>query len=438
MNLAPSRIGLRRREDFVVALGGLAAFGTLFNSYHPTAPVFLSWVLLTAGLSMMMLNAIGYFDPHTPKPRMTGVLSLWLALPAAALFSKWLVLLVTGTAPLRSWEALRAAVWAACLFEASRWAVFRVHRALGRRWTLAAYLDANELKALSAEVERADASWWVNILPATWNGDGAAQLPEQATIVLSAKSAGDLRHHPELVLAHLRGQRIIDVVQLVKELRGRVDLAHADAWTFLLGSTYQSFPIRLYFHVKELLEPVLAAALIAMFAPLWLLLPLAIRLTSGGPVVYRQARVGYRGRVFPLLKFRTMRASAEAAGPRWASTDDPRVTPLGRWLRKSRMDELPQLVNVLRGEMSFVGPRPERPEFYQMLDGRIPLFHLRLMVRPGITGWAQVRQGYAASVEESKTKLEYDLFYIQRMSPGLDMRVLVSTAALILGGGGGR
>src|ERR1019366_7296020 len=126
------------------------------------------------------------------------------------------------------------------------------------------------------------------------------------------------------------------------------------------------------------------------------------------------------------------------SGARWAAKDDPRVTPIGRWMRKTRLDELPQLFNVLRGDLDFVGPRPERPEFYPMLSKEVPLFSMRLLVRPGITGWAQVRQGYAATVEECRTKLEYDLYYVQNMSPRMDLSVLLHTTALMIRGNGGR
>ena len=224
----------------------------------------------------------------------------------------------------------------------------------------------------------------------------------------------------------------------MKEFRSRLDLRTADAWSFFLGSHYQGAFTRFYFHLKTILEPLFALILLVLFSPLLLMIALSIYVTSGAPILYRQARSGYRGQPFPLFKFRTMSMTAEQSGPQWASKDDPRVTPLGRFLRKTRLDELPQLLNVLRGEISFVGPRPERPEFYRLLNEEVPLFSLRLLVRPGITGWAQVMQGYAATVEECKTKLEYDLFYVQNMSPRLDLRTVVNTVALMIRGNGGR
>jgi lipopolysaccharide/colanic/teichoic acid biosynthesis glycosyltransferase len=171
--------------------------------------------------------------------------------------------------------------------------------------------------------------------------------------------------------------------------------------------------------------------------PLWLLIALAIRLTSPGPSIYRQQRVGLHGRVFTMYKFRTMRQDAEAGtGPVWAREDDPRYTPIGRWLRKARLDEVPQLLNVLKGEMSLVGPRPERPYFVEQLAGEIPLYSRRSRVKPGITGWAQVIWRYDASLADVKQKVKYDLFYIANMSLRMDFKILFMTIKTALLGKG--
>jgi lipopolysaccharide/colanic/teichoic acid biosynthesis glycosyltransferase len=162
------------------------------------------------------------------------------------------------------------------------------------------------------------------------------------------------------------------------------------------------------------------------------LIILAVRLSSPGPIFFSQTRVGYRGRLFTAYKFRTMRENAEAQGAVWAAKDDPRVTSIGRFMRSSRLDEIPQLWNVLRGDMAFVGPRPERPEFVQWLSQEIPYYDLRHMLRPGITGWAQVRFRYGASLEETKRKLEYDLYYIKHHSIGLDLLIMFETIKTII------
>jgi sugar transferase (PEP-CTERM system associated) len=173
---------------------------------------------------------------------------------------------------------------------------------------------------------------------------------------------------------------------------------------------------------------ILAAIGVVVAAPIMLLTALAVRLTSAGPVLYRQVRVGMDGRPFTLYKFRSMRANAEAeTGAVWASKDDPRVTPLGRTLRKLRIDEIPQLFNVLKTEMSIVGPRPERPEMVQSLAQQIPYYRHRHCVRPGITGWAQVNYKYGDTLDDVMRKLEYDLYYIKNMSPSLDAYIIFLT-----------
>jgi sugar transferase (PEP-CTERM system associated) len=167
--------------------------------------------------------------------------------------------------------------------------------------------------------------------------------------------------------------------------------------------------------------------------PLALVVALLIKLTSPGPALYKQSRVGLNGEPFTIYKFRSMRADAEAkTGAVWAQKNDPRITPLGRFLRKSRIDELPQLFNVLRGEMSVVGPRPERPEFVATLSEQIPYYRQRHVVRPGITGWAQINHKYGDTIEDTVKKLEYDLYYIKNLSPTLDLLVMFHTAKVML------
>jgi len=170
--------------------------------------------------------------------------------------------------------------------------------------------------------------------------------------------------------------------------------------------------------------------------PVIIALPLiiaVIAVDSPGPVLLRQRRVGWRGREFTMLKLRTMTVGAEADGCTWAQKEDPRVTRFGRFLRATRLDEVPQLLNVLRGEMSLIGPRPERPEFVELLEQTVPHYRARLAVRPGITGWAQVMGNYAASVEESLRKLEYDLYYVKHQSVVLDLQIALKTPLVMVG-----
>ena len=167
--------------------------------------------------------------------------------------------------------------------------------------------------------------------------------------------------------------------------------------------------------------------------PLMLFTALAVRLTSPGPIFYRQRRVGLNGKVFTLYKFRSMYVDAEArTGAVWAKKDDPRITPLGRLLRKTRLDELPQFWNVIRGDMVIVGPRPERPEFVDVLAQQIPYYRQRLAVKPGITGWAQINHKYGDTQLDAMIKLEYDLYYIKHVAPALDFYIIFHTVKVML------
>jgi exopolysaccharide biosynthesis polyprenyl glycosylphosphotransferase len=189
---------------------------------------------------------------------------------------------------------------------------------------------------------------------------------------------------------------------------------------------------------KRLIDLLLSTAGLVVLAPLFALVGALIKLESDGPMFFRQMRVGLRGQPYMMWKFRSMRCDAEEEGARWAAVEDPRITQVGRWLRKWRIDELPQLINVLKGEMSLVGPRPERPVFVQELRSSIPYYDLRHTVRPGITGWAQIRFRYAASPQDTHVKLQYDLYYLKNLSLELDLRILLETVRVVLTGQGAR
>lgn len=182
--------------------------------------------------------------------------------------------------------------------------------------------------------------------------------------------------------------------------------------------------------VKRITDLGLAIPILVALAPAGLLAMLLIRVTTGGPVFYRQTRVGRYGRPFRILKLRTMQVDAEEGGPQWSPRDDPRRTPVGRVIRRIRIDELPQVLNVIRGDMSFVGPRPERPEFVEHLEQAIPYYAWRHLVRPGLTGWAQINHPYGSTVDDARKKLEYDLYYIRHASPATDLTIVLRTAVV--------
>ncbi len=190
--------------------------------------------------------------------------------------------------------------------------------------------------------------------------------------------------------------------------------------------------------LKRLFDVAAALGLLIAAAPLLAVTAAAIAADTPGGVFYRQRRVGLNGRVFEIFKFRSMVRDAERDGARWAAKNDLRVTRVGKVIRKLRIDEIPQVINVLRGEMSFVGPRPERPEFVELLEREIPHYHLRHLVKPGITGWAQVKYVYGASVEDARRKLQFDLHYIKHFSVFMDLLIVFLTIRVALFGVGSR
>lgn len=241
----------------------------------------------------------------------------------------------------------------------------------------------------------------------------------------------------ELVRLRVQGIRIEDAHATMSALTGRVSLKTVKpSWFVFCEGFHRS---RLTITAKRFIDLTLSSIALVITLPIMGAVSLAIKLESHGPVIYRQTRVGNRGECFNLLKFRSMKADAESYHrPLWAAHKDPRITRVGGVLRKYRLDELPQLVNILRGEMSLVGPRPERPSFVAMLRNEIPYYDERHSVRPGLTGWAQVRYGYGASVEDALRKLEYDLFYLQNMSIWFDIAILFDTVRVVFTGDGAR
>ena len=241
----------------------------------------------------------------------------------------------------------------------------------------------------------------------------------------------------ELVTLRVRGLQIDDATTALSALTGRVSLRAVKPSWFVFSEGFHRSKWNEV--LKRSLD--LAAGMIGLVlsTPLMLLVMIAVRLDSKGPVIYRQTRVGRRNKPFELLKFRSMRVDAEEeTGAKWASKNDPRVTSIGRFLRTYRLDELPQFLNVIHGDMSFVGPRPERPEFVEQLREQIPYYDERHSARPGITGWAQVSYPYGSSVEDAAHKLEYDLFYLKNMSLMFDLAIIFQTIRIVISGRGGR
>jgi sugar transferase (PEP-CTERM system associated) len=240
----------------------------------------------------------------------------------------------------------------------------------------------------------------------------------------------------QLLRLKFAGVRVEEAHSVLERLTGRIVLEHLSPSWLILSDGFRKSPMVSW--AKRFLDVAISVVALLVTWPILVGVAIAIWLESGSPVLFRQERTGLRGRSFDMLKFRSMFNDAEKGGPQWAAEGDSRITKVGRWIRKYRIDELPQIINVFRGEMSVVGPRPERPHFVAMLEEQIPFYGLRHSVRPGITGWAQVRYQYGGSVEETKTKLEYDLFYIKHLSIMLDLAVLFETLKVMLSGRGAK
>jgi sugar transferase (PEP-CTERM system associated) len=265
-------------------------------------------------------------------------------------------------------------------------------------------------------------------------GPLARQLRAQVVVV----ALEDRRGLPvdELLDLRTRGLRVVDDVGFAESTLQRIPLSMVRPSALIFDEGFRAGVVTR--SGKRVLDLAVSAVLLVVGGPVMLAVAALIAFTDGRPILYSQERVGRAGKVYRLWKFRTMRRDAERTGAAWATDGDPRVLRVGRFLRRSRLDELPQLWNVLRGEMSLVGPRPERAVFLSQLEARWPLFALRELVKPGLTGWAQLKYGYGSTMEENARKLEYDLYYIKNTSLFLDLVCLLATAKVVLLGRGAR
>ena len=257
---------------------------------------------------------------------------------------------------------------------------------------------------------------------------------DEIVVALSERRGGSMPLR-ELLDCKLQGVRVVDIATHFEKTLGQIRLDAVSAGWLIFGEGFDQGLVRTM--TKRLFDIVCATLLILLTLPVMLVTGILILLESGGPILYTQERVGLNGRLFNVVKFRSMRLDAEKDGkPRWASATDDRVTRVGRLIRKLRIDELPQLFSVLKGDMSLVGPRPERPYFVDKLTQELPYYAVRQSVKPGVTGWAQVRYHYGASVEDSAEKLQYDLYYVKNHTLFLDLVVLFETVGVVLMGKG--
>ena len=367
-----------------------------------------------------LLNIIVYYLlPQVSTGR--GVLIFSLAIA---------VLLITAArrlmAPLSERFIQRRNVVVVGCGRAAQKIAMRRRRADLRRYKIVAYLETPGDLAVKDGIEVAKT---INHV------DELAGMDVDEVVLALDERRGSIESETLLNLRQ-RGVSVITLVDFLERETGRVDIDVADAAWFVFTEGCYARPA--YLALKRFTDVVCATALIICFAPLLLVIATALSIEGkfGMPVLYRQKRVGLRGEEFELYKFRSMRVDAEANGPQWSGQGDSRVTAVGRLIRRLRMDELPQLFNILKGEMSIVGPRPERPEFVRELAKKIPMYEYRHVVKPGLAGWAQLSFPYGESVNDAREKLKYDLYYIKNANFVLDFFILAQTFEIVVWGEG--
>jgi exopolysaccharide biosynthesis polyprenyl glycosylphosphotransferase len=401
---------------FPILLGGWWVLAWLNDLYDIPSSVYrvssTVRVVTTGALGLGIYMVAFFFLAQYEPPRLFLIYFLLVALPTITLW-RWAYAAAFSLLPIQHWVLIvgggeRARAIARALKQASRVS----YHVIG-------FVDddpamrGNLLDGLPMLGRSGDLPWLVRQLEI-----------QEIVVAIERHVESDL--FQLLVACHGLGAQVSYMPDLYDKLSRRIPIQHIDpAWAL---NIMQKLPSRLSLSGKRLMDLVLAGVGLLILAPLFPFVALAIRLDSPGPVFYRQIRSGRAGRPFAILKFRTMSTDAEKDGQaRWATEDDPRITRVGRILRKTRVDELPQLHNVLRGEMSIVGPRPERPEFIEQLEQDIPFYRTRLMVKPGLTGWAQIHYRYGSSVEDALIKLQYDFHYLRCWSLWLDLYVIFRT-----------
>ncbi len=455
-------VGLQRRRTILIA-GDVTVLASItlialrlgaMRSGWPWSAGFVlahsGWFVLLAGLWFVLALANGLYDPRrTPRTADAALRSIQVRLqlvliwalfyfipPPWTLIRHVVVFFAAGAAiAMPIWRQLYAAVFSRAAFR--RRLLIVGAGAAGREL----------LAAIRQEAPHAfEAVGFVDDDPAKQGClvDGLPVLASRVDLLSAARAhqvselALAISHsiHGEMLSAlldaHEQGLAIVPMPLLFESITGRVPVEHiGQHWVIALPLS-QPGSRGLYRLIRRLVDLVVAVFGLALLVPVVAVVAPLQKLTSPGPLFFRQLRVGRGGQPFQLIKLRTMVPDAEDQGPTWTAINDPRVTRLGRWLRRTRIDELPQVVNILRGEMSLIGPRPERPEVVAELAREIPFYRARLAVRPGLTGWATVQQGYASSTADSLRKLQYDLYYIKHQSPYLDAMILLGTLSAVV------
>lgn len=436
----------------IVRLGAPADLGDIYGFWAVRS-------IVVAGVLQVCLHYGDLYDPRTLSDRRDLLIGLLRALGAASLILAilyyWIpdlglgrgvfavatiliIALVAGWRIAFEWLSLRGQPTERLLIVGTGVAAVTLARELFERRSglgvdIVGFVDSDASlvgSSLGAFRQALDVIGTVSDIPAIVRSRQVDRV-----VVSLADARGKLNMNELLAMKMNDGVRFDHLASVYEQYTGKIAVENLrPSWMIFSDGFHMSDRTEA---IKRASDVVLASIGLILAAPLMLAVWIAQRIDSSGPAVYHQTRVGKDAVPFTIHKFRTMRVDAEAqSGAVWASKNDPRVTRLGRFLRRTRLDELPQLWNVLRGDMSFVGPRPERPEFVEELSRQIPFYGQRHVVRPGLTGWAQVRHGYGNTIEAAQEKLQYELFYIKHMSFAFDLYIVLETVKTVLVRGG--
>ncbi len=389
------------------------------------------YALVAAATTFWFLDGLDYFASLNPIPPSDLLLTLSVTIVMASLMTKYFFFAAFQVSALRYRDIVWIGIVIGFVTYLAHCIMGAVFKRSGHQRKIIFLTTADEEKQVMQALRSKKLAKYYEPVSAE-KLDKNLLRSSLACVVISRSELYRFEERENVLEAMISGRDMFDYRELITSIRGHINLENLDLWMFLNQSSRKKTFGRIYYSGKTVTERIFSFILLIVLLPLFLLVAIGVKLTSPGPVFYGQVRLGYLGEPLKLWKFRSMRSDAEKAGHQWSKKGDPRITRFGTFLRKSRIDELPQLWNVIRGEMSLIGPRPERPEFYENLKKDIPLFHFRLLVRPGITGWAQVMGGYTATIRQTKRKLEYDLFYLQKMSPQMDFKIAVKTVTVAL------
>jgi len=425
-----------------VAVLGLGKIHATANSYDYTASVRFAWSL--AYVALLCAAAYGAGLPELPASSRSAALTAAASTAAAALAMS-LLQLVVGSALLPRFVVFGVPLVVIPFAVACSSVARRGTERAGQRDRVVAVAGAEESANLSRELdlqpERPAVLTWV-LAPRDAVSDGPGDRPlvdvvaaTRATVVVLDRAAlADDSIVSQAATLHESGVRIRTLSLFYDQWLGKLPISELEriALLFDIGELHRAR----YGRVKRILDTLGSLAGLAVLLGVTPLVWVGNRLGNRGPLLYRQARVGKGGREFEILKFRTMRSAGADRPTTWTSDDDPRITPFGAWLRKTHLDELPQVVNILRGDLSVVGPRPEQPQYVEELEAKVPFYRLRHLVRPGLTGWAQVKYPYGATEGDALEKLQYEFYYLRYQGLALDLRVTGRTLRSVLGRGG--